>query len=433
MNGPPGSWNRIPRVRHRHVFDWPGGASELPDTKGMLLPYGNGRSYGDVCLNADGTLIRTGQANRVIGFDRESGRLVCEAGILLKDILELVVPHGWFLPVTPGTRFVSVGGAIANDVHGKNHYTHGSFGHSLLRFELLRSDGTRMVCSPDENAPWFRATVGGLGLTGLITWAEIQLMPIDNRFMLTETRRFGDLDAFWALNAEAETRWPYTVAWIDCLAAQRHRGRGIYLSARHAPAQSAAPDWRERPLRFPLDPPVSLVNRLSLRIFNTLYYHRRLPAGPRLTHYAPYFYPLDRILEWNRIYGRKGFYQYQCVIPPDSAQYGIRNLLEIIARHGTGSFLAVLKTFGSRPSLGMLSFPRAGATLALDFPDEGSRTLRLFAELDAVVRETNGAIYPAKDARMPGNLFRAGYPAWRTFAEHIDPRFSSSFWRRVTE
>lgn len=427
------SWNRYPVVAHAHVLDIVNRHALLPSKELSMLAYGNGRSYGDVCLNEGGTLLRTRQLDKFIAFDRTSGRLVCESGVLLKDILDLVVPQGWFLPVSPGTRFVTVGGAIANDVHGKNHHVQGSFGHHVHKLELVRSNGVRMLCGPDENVDWFHATVGGLGLTGLITWAELQLMPVANPFMLTDAKRFKSLDSFWALNAEAESRWPYTVAWIDCVATGRRMGRGIYMLGRHSPLQDALPAWKERVRRFPLDPPFSLVNRLSLRAFNTLYYHRPLQQGVGLSHFVPYFYPLDGMLEWNRMYGRKGFFQYQCVIPPEASRDGIRDLLRIIARSGAGSFLAVLKTFGSKPSLGMLSFPRTGATLALDFANQGDRTLRLFRELDAVVNGAGGALYPAKDARMSGDMFRSAYPAWENFSKFIDPQFSSSFWRRVME
>lgn len=419
-------------VKHRRVDDVDVRYEALPEAENTMLVFGNGRSYGDVCLNADGTLLRTRRMNHFIDFDRATGRLVCESGVLLKDILDLVIPQGWFLPVTPGTRYVTLGGAIANDVHGKNHHVRGSFGHHVLRLELLRSTGERMVCAPAEQSEWFHATVGGLGLTGMIVWAELQLMPVSSAFMVTESKKFGSLDDFWALNADAESRWPYTVAWIDCIASGKSQGRGIFMLGRHAPAQSQFPAWRESTKHFPIESPVSLVNSLSLRAFNFMYYHRPLPKGTGLSHYVPYFYPLDGVREWNRMYGRKGFFQYQCVLPPEFSRDGISELLRRIGINGQGSFLAVLKTFGAKPSLGILSFPRPGTTLALDFPNLGEPTHRLFRELDAVVREAGGALYPAKDARMPPDMFRAGYPLWEKFSAYVDPGFSSSFWRRVT-
>ncbi|WP_083386133.1 FAD-binding oxidoreductase [Methylomonas sp. MS20] len=427
----PLSWNRWPRVDHRKIISVNDRSVPLPFCEGSLLAHGNGRSYGDVCLNEAGNLLMTRGLNRFMVFDRTTGRLQCESGVLLKEILDLVVPQGWFLPVTPGTRFVTVGGAIANDVHGKNHHSAGTFGHYVCSLELLRSDGQRLLCGQEENKQWFAATVGGLGLTGLITWAELQLMPISNAFMWVQPRRFSSLSEFWAINEEAEQRWPYTVAWIDCLSGTKDNVRGILSGGAHAPAQAELPCFKEKSRHMPLTPPLSLVNSLSLRAFNAFYYHQPIKSGITLDHFVPYFYPLDGLLDWNRVYGRRGFFQYQCVLPLESSRDGISKLLRRIGASGQGSFLAVLKTFGSKPSAGMLSFPREGATLALDFPNLGEATHRLFQELDAVVRDAGGALYPAKDARMPSDLFRAGYPLWEKFSTFVDPGFSSSFWRRV--
>ncbi|MEJ2566394.1 MAG: FAD-binding oxidoreductase [Gammaproteobacteria bacterium] len=428
------SWGRVSRSKPAKVVRLTDRFSPLQvglGKAGGMLAYGRGRSYGDVCLNKDGALLYTAGLDRFIAFDRTTGVLRCEAGVTLRDILALVVPQDWFLSVTPGTRDVTVGGAVANDVHGKNHHVAGSFGNHVRCFEILRSTGERLSCSPQENPEQFAATIGGLGLTGLITWVEIQLSPVANPFMYVETKRFRNLDEFWEVNQEAEARWPYTVAWIDCLARGRERGRGIFLGGSHATPQTILPTWRERHHTVPLDPPLSLINRLSLRAFNAIYW-RRTKNRYSLAHYVPYFYPLDAISNWNRIYGRAGFYQYQCVLPPNTMREGIAGLLEQISRSRQGSFLAVLKTFGNRRSLGTMSFPRPGATLALDFPNKGNKTLKLFDELDAVVREAGGALYPAKDARMPGAMFRASFPQWENFSKHLDPAFSSDFWRRVT-
>ncbi|MGB9847573.1 MAG: FAD-binding protein, partial [Desulfotomaculales bacterium] len=306
------------------------------------------------------------------------------------------------------------------------------FGNHVICFELLRSDGRRIVCSMEKAGDWFAATIGGLGLTGLITWAEIQLLPIASPWMQVQYRRFSSLDEFWEINREAEHRWPYTVAWLDCLSTGRSRGRGIYIAGRHAQPAERPLKSRSRTLRFPLDPPFSLVNPLSLRLFNTVYYYRPLKREPVLSHFETFFYPLDGLLEWNRIYGKKGFFQYQCVLPPAAAREGMRNMLKKIASSGEGSFLVVLKTFGNIPSRGLLSFPRPGVTLALDFPNRGRKTLQLFNELDAIVRDAGGALNPSKDARMPPQMFKAGFPNWERFTAFIDPKFSSSFWRRVS-
>lgn len=426
----PGSWGRYPPARPRSLT-LRQGADLLPNLTESVLPFGNGRSYGDVCLNEDGTLLLTRGLDRFIAFDPATGILRAEAGMLLSEILALVVPQGWFLPVTPGTQFVTLGGAVANDVHGKNHHVAGSFGEQVRGFELLRSDGTRLLCGPEQNSEWFRATVGGLGLTGLITWVEIRLQRIANPWIVVENRRFASLNEFFALNDDYEARYPYIVSWIDCAAAGRALGRGIYMAGMHAPPGVGIPvPPLRRSLTVPFAPPVSLVNALTVRGFNRLYYHLPRPARA-LTPYQPFFYPLDNLLEWNRLYGKPGFFQYQCVIPPEPAPDALREILTRIAASGQGSMLAVLKRFGARTSGGLLSFPRPGVTLALDFPNQGHKTLALLDRLDEVTRQAGGAVYPAKDARMSGDSFRHYFPHWSTFANFIDPRFSSSFWRRV--
>ena len=426
------SWGRYPATRQalirchdRHAV--------LPAVAGSLLPHGNGRSYGDSCLNDGGTLLQARGLDRFIAFDPQTGVLRCEAGVLLSEILELIVPQGWFLPVTPGTRFVTVGGAIANDVHGKNHHRAGAFGAQVRGFELLRSDGDRRYCSPGENTDWFAATVGGLGLTGLITWAEIQLRRIANPWIASETIRFGGLDEFFAVSAASDRDYEYTVAWLDCASGGDALGRGLFMRGNHAPALCATrPRAPERRLSVPFIPPFSLINSWSLKLFNALYYHRnRAKVTRAISHYAPFFYPLDSLLAWNRIYGRHGFLQYQCAIPTAQGRPAIRELLERISHARMGSFLAVLKIFGDGPATGWLSFPRSGVTLALDFPNRGAPTFELLETLDAVVAAAGGAVYPAKDARMSGARFRAFFPRWQRFSDYIDPRFSSSFWRRV--
>lgn len=421
------SWGRYPRHRAARERRWSERSRPLPEAPPRgLLAHGMGRSYGDVALNDGGELLLTRGLDRFIDFDPAAGVLRAEAGVTLDEILALVVPQGWFLPVTPGTRFVTLGGAVANDVHGKNHHGAGSFGCHVRALELLRSDGSRRECRPDRDADWLHATIGGLGLTGLITWVEIALERISHPFLWVVQRRFADLDAYWALDAELGSRHAHSVAWVDCL----RGGRGIYAAGDFAAAGLALPPVRSPTRRVPLDPPLSPVQPLGVRAFNWAYYHRPLRAQG-LVHYRSFFYPLDGIEQWNRLYGRRGFFQYQCVLPPHSMRDASRALFERIARCGQGSFLAVFKTFGARRSPGLLSFPRPGATLALDFPNRGLSTGRLFEELDAVVREAGGTLYPAKDARMPAELFERGYPRLEAFTRYLDPGFSSSFWRRV--
>jgi FAD/FMN-containing dehydrogenase len=427
------SWGNVIREPHE-IAPLPSRHAGFPavSSRAKVLPYGNGRSYGDSCLNVGAALIPTRCLDRFIALDAANGIVTCEAGILLDEMFRVIVPAGWFVPVTPGTRFVTLGGAIANDVHGKNHHAVGSIGRHLVRFELLRSDGQRLTCSPSENSEWFSATIGGLGLTGVITWAQLQLRPIASPLMSVETIRFPNLDEFLRLQSESDRDFEYTVAWVDCLGTGSQLGRGWLERAKHAGAQTPGQHPQPRGINVPFAPPFSLVNAASLRVFNTLYYHR-----PRARHssvwFESFFYPLDSIGNWNRLYGPRGLYQYQCVIPDAAGREGTRALLNAIARSGQGSFLAVLKAFGALESPGMLSFPRKGITLALDFPNRGQSLERLFTELDAIVSDTGGRLYPAKDGRMPGRLFREGFPRWQEFQRYIDPRCSSSFWRRVVD
>lgn len=360
------AWGRLPAMPARKELWWRERAAALPSAPDKLLAYGNGRSYGDVCLNSGGTLLRARGLDRLIAFDETSGALTCEAGVLLSEILEVFLPRGWFLPVTPGTRFVTVGGAIANDVHSKNHHGAGTFGCHVRRLELLSSDGSRRLCSPRENADLFAATIGGMGLTGLMTWVELALKPVPSAYVDVENTRFADLDEFFALNAEAEAKHEYVVAWVDCLAAAP---RGIFMAGDHAPQGGFVLRDGAR-FGAPFTPPFSLVNGLSLRAFNAAYYNRPL-AARQIVHYAPYFYPLDGIRDWNRMYGPRGFFQYQCVIPM-AERAAVDTVFRTIAESGRGSFLAVLKTFGEKASPGMMSFPMHGVTLALDFPNGGA-------------------------------------------------------------
>lgn len=422
------SWNKNPPCQASQVKtdDWR--FENLPATDSLpVLPFGNGRSYGDVCLNKDGVLLDTSRLNRMIEFNRQDGRLKVEAGVQLGEILELLAPAGWFLPVIPGTRYVTVGGAIANDIHGKNHHLKGSFGTHVECFELLQSSGERLLCSRQQHPELFAATIGGLGLTGVIVWAQINLMPINSNSIEFEEIPFYSLDEFSAINQQSSD-WEYTVAWIDCLSHHKGGARGIFSRGRHA-TKNEQLDTPGEWLQAPITPPFSLVNKLSLRCFNAAYFrlHSR-KQGLQNCHYRSFFFPLDGVKHWNRIYGRNGFYQYQCVVPDIET---IGKLLELIGSSGSGSFLAVLKAFGNIASPGLLSFPRPGLTLALDFPNQGERTLAFLDKLDDIVRAASGAVYPGKDARMSASMFQQNYPGAKNFGQYIDPQFSSSFWRRV--
>lgn len=402
--------------------------SSLPG-QGPFLAYGLGKSYGDSCLLDGGTMIDTRFLDRIRSFDPTSGLLRAEAGTSLDAILRFCVPRGWFLPTTPGTALVTLGGAIANDVHGKNHHRSGCIGNHVPSFELLRSDGSLHTCRTGD--PLHAATIGGLGLTGLITEADIQLVPIQSAFLDVELIRFNGLDEFMALSAESGVIWEHTVAWIDCVAGGSSLGRGIFIRGNWS-ARGDLSVHRSARLSIPMNLPSWTLNRFSVTAFNTLYY-RRFPGKTQTLHqhYAPFFYPLDGIHQWNRIYGKRGFYQYQCVIPPAAGTGPMELMLKKIAASGQASFLAVLKTFGHVCSPGMLSFPAPGITLALDFPERAEPTRQLFDSLDQIVRDSAGHLYPAKDARMKSEDFQHFYPQLDTFRHHLDPSFTSNFWQRM--
>lgn len=414
---------------------------EPPDyerLEGSLLPFAYGRSYGDSCLNDGGNLLDMAGLDQIIHFDAEAGIICCEAGTTLATILDLIVPAGWFLPVTPGTRYISVGGAIANDVHGKNHHVAGTFGCHVTRFELLRSDGSQHICSPTQNVDFFRATIGGLGLTGIITWAEFRLKKIKSPLINMETIRFGSFEEFFEISAQTdEARYEYTVSWTDCSAEGKQLGRGLFnrgdfVDEEYTGKVKSSPRFE---ITVPFELPSFVANRYSFKIFNTLYYHRQIPKiSKRKVSFIPFFYPMDGLLKWYRVYGKAGFLEYQFVMNyPDGDLEPVKEIYRRIARSGLGSPLAVFKVFGSVQSPGMLSFPRPGLTLGLDIPYKGERTLKLLNELDEIVFANGGAIYPAKDARMSPENFRKSFPNWEEFAKYKDPAFSSSFWRRVTD
>jgi FAD/FMN-containing dehydrogenase len=398
-----------------------------------VLAFGNGRSYGDSCLTA-GTLLDTARMNRVISFDVNSGVVCCEAGLLLCDLTSRVLPAGWFVAVTPGTQFVTVGGAIANDIHGKNHHVRGTFGSHVRAFELLRSDGSRRTCSAGENPGLFAATIGGLGLTGLITWAELQLMPVASSHIDQTVTPFANLAGFMELSRAADTSHEYSVAWIDSLAAGRDLGRGLFIKGNHAAADGAmaAAAARAR-LSVPFDPPLPLIGKATLRAFNALY--RRQTGGREKSArvgYQPFFYPLDRIGAWNRLYGPRGLLQHQSVVPLDGGIEVMADLLACSQRANLGSFLTVLKVFGNKPSPGLMSFPKPGLTLTLDFANSGPAVFTLLDDLDRVVVTAGGRINPYKDARMSRATFAASFPQAPALKPHIDPAFQSLFWSRVT-
>lgn len=432
------SWGRYPRCPQQpHAVFWPEDVPvALDDIRafgtGGALAYGKGRSYGDSCLAESGHVLAMQGMNRILAADWESGVIRAQAGLTLGDLIRIALPRRWFLPVTPGTKFVTLGGAVANDVHGKNHHIMGTFGRHVRRLVVYRTDGGIIECSPTDRADLFAATVGGLGLTGVILAVEIQLRRVVSSLIEQRTIRFGGLGEFFELSQVHDNRYEYTVAWVDCLARGSHVGRGHYIAGNHAQTGSIelAPEGK---LHMPVDPPVSLVNSLSLRAFNTLYYHRqrKRDVDTRIG-YEPFFYPLDCLLQWNRMYGRAGFQQYQCIVPQQHGPEVIRAVMQEIAASGAGSFLAVLKQCGKISSPGLLSFPLPGVSLALDFPQREQVNERLFGKLDALVHEAGGRLYPAKDAHMNAAHFKRAYPDWEKVEAMRDPQLMSRFWKRVT-
>lgn len=426
------SWGRLRRVPHevgRPAFlDEARAAASAPGAPALC--YGLGRSYGDVCLNENGRLIVTDLLDRLISFDRQSGVVRAEAGLSFDRLLRVIVPAGWFVPVTPGTKFVTLGGAVANDVHGKNHESAGTLGCHVRALGLARSSGEVLTLSPTENADLFAATVGGLGLTGVILWVELELEPIRSAMIETETLALDDLYAFFRIAQESRA-WPYTVAWVDCLAKGAATGRGFFIRGRHAEEGGLKVHGAPR-IGAPFDAPGFLLNAHTTALFNTGIRHRPWARGQRRMHYDPFFYPLDSVAGWNRLYGKRGFFQHQSVVPMARAPETLRTLLALTAEFGEGSFLVVLKLFGDKASPGLLSFPMAGATLALDFPNKGESTRRLLDRMAETVLAAGGRLYPAKDATMSGAAFRAGYPDWRKLEAQRDPAMMSDFWRRVT-
>lgn len=429
------SWGNYPQAAHKKILR-PAWMDEITgkllSDNAPLLAYGLGRSYGDSCLNDGGTLMDIRGLDRILHFDAENGSIVCEAGVSLGEILLTVVPRGWFLPVTPGTKIVTLAGAIANDVHGKNHHVEGTIGCHVEQFGLMRSNGSEVVCSREENPALFAATIGGMGLTGIIVWAELRLKKIASAQIEMDTVAFSTFEDFIHLSSDEEgAKYEYTVGWVDCLSGRKTRG--IFMRGNHATEGKLQAHPEKIKLSVPFMLPGFTLNPLTIRIFNNLYYAMgRSKAGHSQVHYDPFFYPLDKVGDWNRIYGRGGFTQYQCVVP-ESEVAAFQEILERIARGGQGSFLGVIKKFGSVKSPGIMSFPRPGLTLALDFPFRGAPTLKLFAELDEVVSAAKGALYPAKDPRMSPRMFRLSYPRLEEFRQYVDPALSSSFWRRVAE
>lgn len=382
----------------------------------------------------------TGRLDRMLAFDPETGWLRCEAGVSLNDIIDVFLPRGFFPPVVPGTQFVTVGGALGNNIHGKNHHLEGCWGDHIRRVELLLASGEVVFCDADNNPELFWATTGGLGLTGIILSMEVQLYPVANTSIEMETIRVNNLDEFFEVSRESAD-YSHTVSWIDCVQSGSAMGRGIFMRGRHAregvQAKSSIMDelagFAQKHLDGRLFESNLLLNKATIRAFNEAYFHKT-PAGIQevVSDYIPFFFPLDAVQNWNYAYGSRGFLQYQMVVPEREA---CREILEIVSQSGMASFLAIIKEFGERRH-GGLSFPEPGVTLALDFPNFGAPLLEMLDRLDEIVVAVGGRIYLGKDARLSKQNFRKMYPKWeqwKAVRDQWDPEhvFQSELGRRL--
>ena len=382
---------------------------EFVQNHNEVIARGNGRCYGDASLGE--SIFSTKKLNKFISFDRLNGIIECESGVLLSDVLEISVPQGYFLYVTPGTKFISIGGAIASDVHGKNHHSEGCFSEYVIDFKLMTENGDIIICSREENSEKFYATIGGMGLTGIILSARFKLKNIETAYIRQESIKAENLDEIFRLFDESES-WTYTVAWIDCLQKGKDIGRSILMRGEHAFAHELPQKFSKNPLRLkkkfsptvPFYFPGFVLNALTVKLFNLLYFKRQTKKEVKnFIDYETYFYPLDAINDWNKIYGKSGFIQYQMVIPKENGKEGMKKILETIANSGNGSFLAVLKLFGKNNLEAYNSFPIEGYTLALDFK-VNSKLKKLVEQLDQTVQEFGGRIYLTKDSMSKSSL-----------------------------
>lgn len=416
-NGPLAGWGRYqPRSCAVYRPERRAEVAELLDA-GAERPFiarGLGRSYGDTAVNATGSVIDLSRYNCMIQFDLETGVLECEGGVSLAEILDTFVPRGFFLPVTPGTKFVTVAGAIANDVHGKNHHLDGTFSNFVESIDLWTPARGVLTCSPEENSEVFWATVGGVGLTGLILRARLRLRRVESAYVRVDYQRCAHLDVALEAMDTSDNDYRYSVAWVDCLASKGSLGRSVLMRGNHAvtselPAKLASAPFRlpKRPtLAVPLDFPGFALNSWSITAFNTLFYAANRDAKDKLVDYDKYFYPLDGVLQWNRMYGKRGFIQYQATFPKEE-KAGLVKMLEHLASARRASFLVVLKCFGAA-GRGLLSYPTPGYTLALDIPNR--RGLEAFTrELDQILLDHGGRLYLAKDAVTDPETFAAMY------------------------
>ena len=438
-------WGRVPSASTRLARpEQIHGLTDLVCSQPQLIARGLGRSYGDAAINPEGVTLLIERLNRFLGFDPATGEVRCESGVTIQDLLNHLLPRGYFPPVTPGTKYVTLGGALAADVHGKSHHKDGSFSRHVSWFNLLTAGGHTVRCSREENPDLFWATLGGMGLTGVITDLSFRMKRVESGYISVDYEKVPTIDAALERFENSDEQYTQSVAWIDCLTRGSSLGRSVLMRGNWAPRTDLPARLSDRPLTVkkprrmgvPLDAPNFLLNPLTVKLFNAVFFHRHRTGRNILVPYEPFFYPLDKIRDWNRLYGKRGFLQYQCVLPYKGGREGLIRILELLSSEGHASFLAVLKRFGESEPGQLLSFPRPGYTLAVDLPRDGERQDRLLENLDRVVLEGGGRVYLAKDARLSAETFQAMYPETRRWLEikrRIDPeqKFSSALSRRL--
>jgi decaprenylphospho-beta-D-ribofuranose 2-oxidase len=416
------NWGNYPVIEtNEESFSFPQQLIELLSRQERFIPRGNGRCYGDASL-ADNT-ISTLKFDKILSFDKKNGIFECQSGLTLDQVLEVIVPAGWFLPITPGTKFITMGGAVASDVHGKNHHVDGSFSNHILEMDVVLATGETITCSPEIHGDLFEATCGGMGLTGIISRVKFRLKKIETSFIRQKQIKAANLEELIRLFDEYK-HYTYSVAWIDCLKEGSQFGRSILMLGEHAELKDLDDRKQRDPLRlpgkkqinFPFNLPSWILNVYTVKAFNFFFYSKNFKKEiNNIVGYEPFFYPLDAILHWNRCYGKKGFVQYQFVLPLEAKQ-GLVEILQRISKKGMGSFLTILKVFGKQESI--ISFPKEGYTLALDFPVRGN-LLTFLDELDQVVLQYGGRLYMSKDARMKPEVLKSGYPELDKFKEIV--------------
>jgi decaprenylphospho-beta-D-ribofuranose 2-oxidase len=416
------NWGNYPVIEsEEESFVFEEQLESLIEKEQPFIPRGNGRCYGDASLS--GRSISTLKFDKILSFDTEKGIFECQSGITLDQILPVIVPTGWFLPVTPGTKFITIGGALGSDVHGKNHHVDGSVSNHVIEFDIVLASGKTLTCSRDAYPDLFEATLGGMGLTGMISRVKFRLKKIETSLIRQKQIKAANLQELIGLFDEYKD-YTYSVAWIDCLKKGEHFGRSILMLGEHATLNDVSEIQKTDPLKlpakkqipFPINMPSWVLNKLTVKAFNFLYYTKNFKKEiNNIVSYEPFFYPLDAVLHWNRLYGKNGFVQYQFVLPLN-AKDGLIEIMNRIADEGLGSFLAVLKVFGKQESI--ISFPKEGYSLALDFPVRKG-LLSFLDELDELVVKYNGRLYMSKDARMKPGMLVAGYPELERFKSII--------------